>query len=1184
MNINRLVSNTLAPIHVPDFQVYEEGRINGVFQRLVIRPVRRAGYAYSDHQIQTALVNLFKCEISRRIRALHPFWSEDQIFSRTRGVLSAVNIDDARFSHFDPHPIDLYGLTIRYFARHIEEIHQSSANIQIWDLEWTFFLDPNRIIVGGAGNKKPSYIPSNVYPDTWLDQTVNEEPISCLAFSLATWERRFVSNRRRNPERHLLATKYRARRMMEQFRWEKYVAASEIEKYLIENPTLRVTFLRPHINEHAPFSFEGTEWVYDASDRNTIYILYSEEDQHYGLVSSPQEVFMKARSSQNIRWCNFCQAVYQRRSGHVCNAHPTEKVTRSEKCKACESRVCDGKCLNCDNCHVHLKNNPNSNHRCILYKDPERSKSKIFLKYGERKKGYKLYAYDLESRMNRVEGTETLEFLTDEDSYILDGNNQVQTITVEKSEHIVNLVAFKDVYSNEPTMVYYGDNALDRFIDFMINSNDGRNICCAHNGSGYDSRLIFERAKLIVGDQISIQPITRGCKFMQLTIGKAVFRDTMLHLKGSLKNLARDYLGDSNPLRKGHFPHLFNTEANRNFVGPIPEKKYFDMVSTAKTNQDIVEFNEWYDSFQGEWDFMRELEAYCVNDVEVLAAIMKKYDEINQENTGMSPWFNATAPSFFHEHAIRNLCSRLNLSEDPEERAGQVDDLARNHFWSVLIPSEYWFVRCCMRGGRVEVRKIYHHVSNEDWAAGIRIRYVDVVSLYPYVQVVHRYPVGTPKIEIYDSDFTPCYKHRNRPESHCRLCSLYEKRLALDSRLDITFKDVQPTREDILHDPSFFGFVCATVIPPKNLYHPVLVYYDENMKKCIASLEDIEKGCFTTPEFIRAVSLGYEVVKIHRLDRYNSAESKWCDIIKPGYLQKMLNSSNIPSQEEQDRIVREHAEEFGPEFGQQIKDSFPSWGKNPARKQTSKIGINSGWGKHAQRPIMPEVKILHRNNAQDHLDIFNDFTSGTYQVQDILGLTDELTFYRFMKNGQDTNPNLHDSYLPAACFVPAYGRLMLFDQLHQLGKRVLMHDTDSIIYLYDPSAEYNILTGDRWGQWDVEDIDSKHGGLRTFVGLCPKSYGLKAADGQPLIKLKGLSLKYSTRDIVNFDVMESLVQNYLRERNTTTIKVPQMTFQYSIGKKMMTHYYLKDLAFRPNDLKGTLDDEGYIYPFGYESE
>ena len=202
-----------------------------------------------------------------------------------------------------------------------------------------------------------------------------------------------------------------------------------------------------------------------------------------------------------------------------------------------------------------------------------------------------------------------------------------------------------------------------------------------------------------------------------------------------------------------------------------------------------------------------------------------------------------------------------------------------------------------------------------------------------------------------------------------------------------------------------------------------------------------------------------------------------------------------------------------------------------------------------------------------------------------------MVMYKYIENGPETSPNLHGGYLPAALFVPAYGRLQLWRELNKLGKRVLMNDTDSIIYVYDPE-KYNIPQGSLLGEWEVEDIDTDHGGIDSFVGLGPKTYGISCKDGFEMVKAKGVSLNLATSKIVNFNSMKEIAESYLGRcfeeyggsfvaLYPKKLRVPQKTFDWNITDGMSTRLLMKDLKFDEDIVKGFLDGEGYLYPFGY---
>jgi DNA polymerase type B, organellar and viral len=884
------------------------------------------------------------------------------------------------------------------------------------------------------------------------------------------------------------------------------------------------------------------------------------------------------------KWCHKCVVSYTPTVGCNCDdCEPVHKRPKIRKCLWCNKNNCNGEgcSKNCHLCGVSVVEG--RKHRCFVYAPT--NEEEAFWRAGdpvdESGKGpYMLWAYDLESAIKRIDDVYDTVFETDGAEFKIQ-NGKYITSCIERASHDVNMVVFRNVFDTNSETVYFGKDALERFILKMLTCNDGRNIAVAHNGSGYDTRLVFETASKF---EKQIKPIARGCKFLQLKVGKStIFRDSLLHLPGGLAKLAKDFLGPAANMRKGHFPHLFNSEENYGYIGEIPEKKYFDMTFFAKNSSDVTKFNEWYEERKKlPWHFMQELTEYCKNDVAILAQLMQEYHQICVEKFKISPWFSATAPSYVHK-VVKAMIStdeflQLPDKEDKERYKARIAELAEEEHWGVLRSGEYWFARLALRGGRTDARHLYYNLSEEEKAKGYEIRYQDIVSMYPYVQVAHQYPVGLPEICIYDLAVYPCKKHQNPDKGNvinliCD-CNVTLKQLDSDKMLNITLEIYEPTVEEILEDETFFGIVCATLEPPKNLFHPVLVVWDSAANKCVASLEKISFGVFTTPEFKKALSVGYKLVKLHRLDKYKYKSGLWNDFIKELYIEKMANSESKPSQEMQDMLVEKYEERFG--MGDAVLESFSRWAKNSAKRQVFKIMLNSGWGKHCQRAIMGQVLMVSEEDDESVFALFANLQENIVKVQDMREVG-KLTMIRFEALGI-SNPDLHDSYIPAGVFVPAYGRLQLYEYLEKLGKRVLYHDTDSIVYLYKPEED-NIPSSDVWGSWSEEEI-SRNANIQTFVSLGPKTYGIKTKSGETMIKAKGLSLKHSHRNILNFEKMEELIHKHLVQKYPK-VEIPQFSFVYKPGQGMYTNYFLKKFYFQPETLKGNLHSDLRVYPHGF---
>ena len=90
-----------------------------------------------------------------------------------------------------------------------------------------------------------------------------------------------------------------------------------------------------------------------------------------------------------------------------------------------------------------------------------------------------------------------------------------------------------------------------------------------------------------------------------------------------------------NELKKGFFPHYFNKECNKNYVGTMPSKK--DYGYNQMKPDERTKFLKWYEERVSEnyvFDFKKEIIEYCRSDVDILRrGIMKlREDFIKLEN------------------------------------------------------------------------------------------------------------------------------------------------------------------------------------------------------------------------------------------------------------------------------------------------------------------------------------------------------------------------------------------------------------------------------------------------------------------------------------------------------------------------------------------------------------------------
>jgi hypothetical protein len=911
--------------------------------------------------------------------------------------------------------------------------------------------------------------------------------------------------------------------------------------------------------------YKGRNYTFDPEnpEKDTIHLGYIPELGHYVWAPHPKAYLKQIKKTNNILYCGDCCESFIPDIGHCCdtiNIEPKKRINTTKECCVCSKRnigKCDCGESRCRICQTIISQSYDHEHRCINYFNPY-DNPKI-ANNGE--KGTAIWVYDFEAEIDREGFEEPIQ-----DPNIIRNSFEV------KGTQKANFVHVENLHSNEEYS-FQGNDCLQDFMEFCLNANNGgKNIFFAHNGKGYDTRLIFDDL-LKRGLKADVTMIMRGSKFMQLKVGKCIFRDSMLHVSGSLKSLGKEIC--EGVIEKGFFPHLFNTKNNWNYIGEIPDKLYFEPDFMCKNDQDLKEFETWHNSWndRNDWNFQTELKKYCINDVKVLKHVLKGYEDGFLNIFKDSPLFSVTAPAYVHTQIGKTICNDLELgdpNDDIKEFTKKVVNLDIKDQWVVLKPDEYYFARRALRGGRTDVRRLLLELDDEAIARGENIRYVDVCSMYPYMMIQHDYPTGPPTIYYWDSLSKPCKFHKSIDRNcNCRNPSF-------DQGISVHYKDVQPTIEELLSE-DFFGIVSARVKPPNDIIHPVLITFDQTRNKCIAPAYEFE-GTFTSIEFQEAIKVGYEIIQVYRFDKYKKSPSKWKEIMKKLYMLKIVASEDMPSQSRLEDLKREYELKF--EMGDMIQQAFDQqlFKYNPALKQVAKIFINSAWGKQCQRPHMTETVLFDETEQQNIFQFYDNLSNQNFDIKNVQ-VFGEKTMFQYMKNISNVKLDVHDSYIVAGLFVPAYGRLHLWKELYKLGTRVLMNDTDSIVYHQIPGM-YDVPTNIALGDWEIEKIDYKNGGIKGYVGVAPKTYAMKCVNGKTSVKTKGVCLSLKTDPLINYETMKKAVQDYLTTGTSSKILVPQKAFSYTYEKGIQVNNITKEFQLKPNDFKGKIID-GYLYPFGY---
>lgn len=663
-------------------------------------------------------------------------------------------------------------------------------------------------------------------------------------------------------------------------------------------------------------------------------------------------------------------------------------------------------------------------------------------------KTWTVLAYDLECMMTHekevIDLKRQLEF--SRKVTVLHRKRRDENTYRDRLIHKPNLAVARNVFNPEEELEF---RTIPDFIRQLL-AVPKNYICIAHNAAGYDSRLVFADLIKMKGKPKKI--IRRGTKIIYMQYENIVFLDSMMHLLGSLARLGKDFNLDKN-LLKGHFPHKLNRDGVPNILPSIPPLEEYVDLRFISSQEDLDELKQWYaeQPKNVRWCRDDELVKYCKQDVQVLAEILLAYHNDIVKITGISPLGIPTSAGLSHRMFLKKYladhvetlescnminnrlcCERNHENEKLAKKMNRCLSYDVSQTWAVLTKGEYFFARDALRGGRTDIRRTYLSLTDEQIARGEEIRYIDIVSMYPTVQIRHDYPVGIPKVFL--------YQDRNCPDKQACARYLRKEITGKDRRystINISFS--QPSMDYL---QSFFGFIMADLTPPKNLFHPVLVRYDKKKNKSVASLEKIvqsenfqqgQRSVFTSVEFQLALRNGYHVDHVYCIHEYNKKPSLWKDYLCRLAALKIENSG-LPDRYTEEEYKEAYKQKYGIILGK--------IGNNKCKKATYKTPLNSAWGKCCENPNHEHTDIVSSNSCREIMELELKEQTDLIDISGVSHLSENYTLVKYKDNFKVAPLKTDTTYIPAGVFVPAYGRVMLWEAMNNLGDRVLMHDTD----------------------------------------------------------------------------------------------------------------------------------------------
>ncbi|XP_052129261.1 uncharacterized protein LOC127750809 [Frankliniella occidentalis] len=324
-------------------------------------------------------------------------------------------------------------------------------------------------------------------------------------------------------------------------------------------------------------------------------------------------------------------------------------------------------------------------------------------------------------------------------------------------------------------------------------------------------------------------------------------------------------------------------------------------------------------------------------------------------------------------------------------------------------------LRDALSGGRTSAFKWYYKA---DLSKGEKIKLVDVVSEYPNANLRAEYPIGHPEIYLEgDPEMAP---------------------------------------------PDYWnGAIKCTVLPPRDLYIPVLPYKcggklqfplcrtcAETGSKEICHHENPDDRKLTStwcaPELLLALRekeyrllATHEVYQYPETSKYNPKTGE--DGLLSAYVQCFMalkiQASGWPadctSEEQKAKFVEDTLKHDGVELDPTKME------KNPALRTLAKLMCNSFWGKFGEKTLRSKTEFIY-----DYSKLITIVTDPSKEVTGLLPLSDECLQVSW-KPVEDSEESLPSSSLIHAAFTTCHGRLQLYQYLDVVRERALYTDTDS---------------------------------------------------------------------------------------------------------------------------------------------
>ena len=440
---------------------------------------------------------------------------------------------------------------------------------------------------------------------------------------------------------------------------------------------------------------KSCKYIYKGQ-KNKKFLNLCYTESHYNVINS-MPAFLNVSY-----YCNYCRVGYDSAYLHNCE----------ELCKCCKSFECNkrfnNQIIKCKNCNINAKSEKCLQRHCDIICD-KRELCDICKSYKTKKHVCLGQKYCVKCKLVVELDHQCyipINTKKDEDfqGYIFFDYEAREVNGIHEPNLVIAHKVCKNCVENDTSCNILCQkicvNNNDEFCTWLFKQKNC--IALAHNARGYDSIFInnFINKSINMLDKAP-EFIRVGTKILSIKFRNVKIICSLSFLPMGLDKFAKTF--DLVEGKKGFFPHLFNTIQNENYIGEYPSPEFYQVKFMSEAKKD--EFLKWYqyaifnkDGSKSEFNFKKELIAYCESDVDILKRGCLAFRKIIMQQTisdihpiGIDPFQKSiTIASLSHYIYTTSLMEPETIAIIPENGYHGNEKTSRKaQIWMKYISEKY---------------------------------------------------------------------------------------------------------------------------------------------------------------------------------------------------------------------------------------------------------------------------------------------------------------------------------------------------------------------------------------------------------------------------------------------------------------------------------------------------------------